>query len=533
MRTPFPRLVTAALAAAALLSSAPAARADDAAVDAAIARFLGAATLDERRAAAAEVVAARPDFARVAKRLAKGRSYSTEAPRGWLRRTQRASDGKERPYLLYVPEAYDPAKRHRMVVELHGGISRPAPLTHDELEQMKFFRGAHAEEHGYLLAIPTGEAKAEWWTEVGASTALGVVAAAKREWNVDEDLVFATGFSDGASGSYYLALAHPTPFAGFVCLNGHPGVAQAGGLEVHLGNLRNKPVYAINTDLDGLYPSAALRPLAEAIAGLGAPHAWREVKGVGHDPSYLATERPAIWAWEQGVRRVPHPTTVVWQGAPGAPSRVHGLGRATVEDVGGIERFPSPNPPLPPGRVRLGIVLDPAFDGEGVRIAQVNEGSVAAKAGLAVGDVLVGLDDASIASASDLRAALGRKAPGDSARLRTRRGEEEATKTATFPPEGPEPAFRRGPLRGAIEVKQDGNAFSVTSGNVSGFELWLGVGTVDFAAPVVVTVDGAEAFRGTVAEDVAFLLERCAEDDDRTMLYGARVPVTVPAKSKE
>ena len=84
--------------------------------------------------------------------------------------------------------------------------------------------------------------------------------------------------------------------------------------------------------------------------------------------------------------------------------------------------------------------------------------------------------------------------------------------------------------RGAIEVVQTGNRFAATCGNVGAFDLWLGVGTVDFAQPVVVEVNGAEVHRGPVTPDVAFLLERAAEDDDPTMLYGARLEVRVPAK---
>jgi len=394
-------------------------------------------------------------------------------------------------------------------------------------------RGDHAEQHGYLLAIPSGEKKAEWWTDVGASNVLGIVAAAKRELNVDENLVFATGFSDGGSGSYYLALAHPTPFAGFEPLNGHVGVAAAGGLEVHLRGLRNKPIYAVNTDQDGLYPSAALEPVADAIQALGAPYVWRELTGFGHDPSYLATEREPIWAWEQKVTRTPHPTTIVWEGTASAPSRVHGLGRVVVAEREGGSAFPDVNPLLPPGRPKLGITLDQEFTGEGVRIAAVAKGSPAEAAGLEAGDVLVGFDDAKIAGPRELRTALGAKKPGDGVRLKARRGEAVVEKTATFPDAKPEPAFQRGAPWGAIEIVQKGNAFAVTTRNVSGFELWLGLGTLDFAAPVVVTVDGREAFRGIVAHDLAFLLERAVEDDDRTMLYGAGLSIEVPAPAQK
>ena len=51
---------------------------------------------------------------------------------------------------------------------------------------------------------------------------------------------------------------------------------------------------------------------------------------------------------------------------------------------------------------------------------------------------------------------------------------------------------------------------------------------MDFAAPVVVTVNGRTVHEGPVARDVATLLGWAARDNDRTMLYGAALPVRVP-----
>ncbi len=505
------------------------ARAADDAVPAAVRAFLDAPTDEARAAAAAAIVARKPAFGAVASALAAGRAYAKDVPTGWLERTQRCGDGKDRPYLLYVPPAYDPAKRYRLVVDLHGGVSRPALLTHEELRGVAELRGPHAEAHGYLLALPTGEAKAEWWTPVGVSNVLGIVAATKRVYDVDEDLVTVTGFSDGASGTYYLALTHPTPFASFVPLNGHLGVAGAGGLQVHLDGLLDRPVYAVNTDLDSLYPSVGVAPIADALKALGAPFQWHEVKGFGHDPSYLATERAALWAWEEGVRRVPHPAHLVWAGAADAPSRVFGLGHVTVSAKGTTRAEDDVNPLLPPGRVRLGVVVDAAFSGEGVRIGEVGDDTPAKAAGLAAGDVIVGLGDAKVANQRDLRGALSGRKPGDTVKVSVRRGDATVTKDVTFPEAGPEPAFRRGKPFGVLEATRAGNAYDVTCRGVEAFELWLGVGAVDPAAPVVVRVNGVEAFRAVVPEDLGFLLERASADDDRTMLYSARVVVKVPS----
>lgn len=489
--------------------------------------FLDAPTPEARAKEGAALVAT-GDFDGIATRLANGREHRKDVPTGWLERAQRCPDGKDRPYLLYVPPDYDPAKAYRFVIELHGGVSRPQVLSKDDFEEMKQLRAAHAEEHAYLYAMPSGESGAEWWTPVGAGNVLGILDAVRRTWHVDRDRVFVTGFSDGASGSYYLALTHPTPFAGFVPLNGHLAVAQAGGLQVHLRTLLDRPVYAVNTDLDSLYPSVGVAPIADALKALGAPFQWHEVKGFAHDPSYLGTERAPIWAWEQGVVRDPRPRHLWWEGAADAPSRVHGLGRVEVAATGKGPTFPDVNPALPPGRARLGVVVDTAWTGEGVRIAQVNEGSPAAAAGLAPGDVLVRVGDTAVRDARALRGALGAVAHGSTVRVEAKRGDATVTKDVTFPPETKEPAFRRTKPRGTVEVVRDGNAFTVACRDVKAFELWLEVGAVDFAAPVVVTVNGTVAHRGVVAKDLAFLVERAAEDDDPGMLYGARLRVAVP-----
>jgi hypothetical protein len=87
-------------------------------------------------------------------------------------------------------------------------------------------------------------------------------------------------------------------------------------------------------------------------------------------------------------------------------------------------------------------------------------------------------------------------------------------------------------VRQAWHSRSSVRPFTATTRNVAAFDLWLGVGSVDFAAPVTVTVNGSEVLRKVVAPDVAFLLERALEDDDRTMLYGAGLSIDVPPPAK-
>jgi dienelactone hydrolase len=81
---------------------------------------------------------------------------------------------------------------------------------------------------------------------------------------------------------------------------------------------------------------------------------------------------------------------------------------------------------------------------------------------------------------------------------------------------------------GRVDVTRQGNAFTARTRGVAQFTLLLSPDVVDFAKPVQVTVNGATVFNGAVREDLATLLRWAARDDDRTMLYGAELAVTVP-----
>lgn len=496
-----------------------------------VAKALASSKPEERSALVEAIVAARPDPEAVARELAAGRTYAADAPTGWMEKTILAKDGKERPYLLFVPPKHDPARRFRMVIEMHGGVSRPQTLTHAELAEMKESWGEQAEKDGWILAFPAGQTGATWWDPVGSGMVLSILRETKRTYDVDEDAVFATGFSDGGSGSWFLAAAHPTPFAGFIPLNGHPSVAGAGGVPVYLRNFLNRPVYAINTDQDSLYPSAALKPIFDAMKALGAPLVWHEVTGFGHDPSYIPQERPAILKWMDGVRRETDPKVVTWEGIDGAPSRVGWLRVAKVTGGSGVAPFAYVNPVLTDTRVRIGVAVDREFAGPGVRLTGVSAGSPAKDMDLRGGDVIVAIDGAEVADFAGLRRALAKKTFGDEIAVRAKRGEETIERKGRIPPAKSEPAFERDKPHGSLRAEAKGNRIEVTCLGIGSFDLFLSPRLVDLGKPVEVVVNGRAAFSGVVKPDLRFLLEQALADEDRSLVYRARLTVEVPAAS--
>ncbi len=62
---------------------------------------------------------------------------------------------------------------------------------------------------------------------------------------------------------------------------------------------------------------------------------------------------------------------------------------------------------------------------------------------------------------------------------------------------------------------------------VGGFTLLLSPDVFDFSRPVTVVADGKTVFSGMVQKNVETLLRWAARDNDRTMLYGAELAITI------
>jgi poly(3-hydroxybutyrate) depolymerase len=90
------------------------------------------------------------------------------------------------------------------------------------------------------------------------------------------------------------------------------------------------------------------------------------------------------------------------------------------------------------------------------------------------------------------------------------------------------PLYDRDTPSGRVDATRTGNAFEVKSRGVQAFTLLLSPDVIDFGKPVQVTVNGRRAFAGPVTRDLTTLLAWAARDNDRTMLYGAELHVTVP-----
>lgn len=102
------------------------------------------------------------------------------------------------------------------------------------------------------------------------------------------------------------------------------------------------------------------------------------------------------------------------------------------EAAPGVAGGAPPASPAGSRRVTLGTMPDFAFEGPGVKVAQVTPGSPAAAAGIREGDVLLAIEGQRLQGLADLSAALKAHQPGDTVKVTVQRAGQELQLTATL-----------------------------------------------------------------------------------------------------
>lgn len=469
------------------------------------------------------VLAAEPGWRDVAAALAALPFGEAEAGAFELRQTL-CADGVERPWALYVPPSYNPRTPTPLVVVLHGGVSWP-DLPEDPLGYARKDEWvAPAAEYGWLVLYPFGQQGATWWDEVGMANIRNLVRTVKREYNVDDDRVYMGGFSDGASAAFCWAMVEPTAFAGFFALNGHMGVGSLdGGLDTYAPNFSNTPVYAVTTSGDPLYPSAKMRATIEMAQRAGGDVFYRELAGT-HDFDYAESEIPLIAGWMARHPRDPFPARIVWEAATPEFGRCRWFKIDEIAEGDAADWHDDYNVELVDDRITFGFYPGES-EGAGVSVSRVGEESPAAEAGLAKGDLLVGIDDKAVNNMDDLNAWKETAARGDAFTLRVRRGDEELTLEGRFPPPENYLIFKRERPSARAEATAAGNRVDVRGSRLGAFTVYVHPDMFNLDENVVIAVDGKVAFDAKVEPDVAFMLRDFLERRDRKALYVAAVEV--------
>jgi predicted esterase len=235
------------------------------------------------------IISAKPDWREVMTEIESLTFPDTTGGRALLGSTS-CNDGVDRPYVIYVPSSYDPKMPTPMLVHLHGVVMRPNI-------------NPNPDEYIGNTAIMAEAEKMGWFDEVGMANIMSLVRTAKVNFNIDDDRVYLSGLSDGASAAFLFAMIMPTDFAAFAALNGFMGSGE-GDISTYANNMANTHIYVTAADRDRYFPTDQMERTIAMPEKAGANILYRKLKGE-HIPSIIDFEYADMFDYlEQHPRRI-------------------------------------------------------------------------------------------------------------------------------------------------------------------------------------------------------------------------------------
>jgi pimeloyl-ACP methyl ester carboxylesterase len=193
------------------------------------------------------------------------------------------TDSAHTAFLVVMPPDYDPRRSYAVLFFLHGAVSSNRGYL-DMVEPRADTGGWNRFYTKYagevIMVYPHGGKDYNWmYPDDGFFMVPGMLKQIKQIIHVDDDRVFVTGHSNGATGSFSYLMKEPSPFAAFYGFNTRPRVETGG---TYIRNMLNRSYFNVSTDNDYYYPPGANDSLAAMMKRMGADYQDHRYNGFPH-----------------------------------------------------------------------------------------------------------------------------------------------------------------------------------------------------------------------------------------------------------
>lgn len=456
--------------------------------------------------------------------------YQNPIQKGLIKQTINCTDTIERPYFVYIPEHYDATQATSLLVYLHGGVGRKEIV--DSADFVEYLNETpwlkEAEKNNFICLFPMGQYSAMWWSKVGVANVLNQIRTVKTNYNINDNQCYLTGFSDGASATYFMAMSHPTDFAAFTPMNGFPGVGSfTFSSETYFPNLANNTLNCINTDEDGLYPAHKIQKQIELAQSTGANIMYRIYNGIGHSFPYLEKESPNIINFFKANSRNPLPNKLTWETVHQEQGRINWLAITAVDSTLQKQEWHKDyNLKLTDDRVTFGFRTDRKFKGDGIRIDKISgKKYLCGKLGMLDGDIIIKINDTKIDSTIKMSSLKKEIHRGDSISFTVLRDEKELVFNGKLADPEQYDLFTRKEKSGKINAHFIANTFHIQASRISSFSIYIHPAMVQLSQPIKIIVNGKEVYNKKIEMDVEFLINNYNINKDKALLYVNKIDV--------
>ncbi len=220
-------------------------------------------------------------------------------------------------YFVHLPANYDPNKKYSMLVFLHGAVRYNGLAdfqTSGKLGGWNRFYTKYAEKNDVILVFPQGSRQYNWMVpDDGFFMIPAIIREIKKSINIDDNGIFVSGHSNGATGSFSYLMKQPTAFAGFYGFNTYPKVFTGG---TFVENILNRSYINFSTDEDYYYPPAANDSLSRLMDLIAADYEDHRYNGFPHWFPAFDESEPAfeiLFADLATRKRDPFPNEITWE----------------------------------------------------------------------------------------------------------------------------------------------------------------------------------------------------------------------------
>ncbi len=228
------------------------------------------------------------------------------------------NDSTDAPYTVLLPNNYHPNNSYAVLVVLHGAVKAIGDLAPyaDSFVVGGFNRHftKYAIANNMIVVYPYANSKYNWMDpDDGFSMVPSIVTYLKHFLNIDDNRVYLTGHSNGATGAFSYLMKAPNLFAAFTGMNTQPRVRTGG---TFLMNAVNRSFYALATDKDYYYPPQANDTLLKLARNLGIDWKLDMNKGFPHwFPRFDAADEAVKRMFNQltSKERNPFHEDIYWQ----------------------------------------------------------------------------------------------------------------------------------------------------------------------------------------------------------------------------
>lgn len=274
----------------------------------AMAVFWESQSLDEKNDAAKKIIKLKPDFYEVYRMLQKGKPYKSDIKNGFVEKIILTPPGLKHYNVIFVPFDYDPKQKYDVKIFLHGAVSQSNPK-----QLMRWIDTSDVQWKNvkHIGIYPAAWCESKWWNPSQAENINQLIRFAKENYNVDDDRVFISGISDGATGAFYFANAMPSPFSGYVPMIGSlEAIAFNGEKQVYFQNLQGQSFFVVNTSKDPIFKLLHVKPYMAALEKYASDFRFVIVDSSAHNTNWYPVLQDSIEGFIRNTRRNPFPPEI-------------------------------------------------------------------------------------------------------------------------------------------------------------------------------------------------------------------------------